>query len=274
MKVVGIDFTSSPKKSKPLTCAVCHFDDAVLRMKELIKWPSFDGFDFFLQSDGPWVAGIDFPFGQARKFVENIGWPASWQEYVLMVGEMQRPEFRAQLDAYREHRTFGDKEHRRQTDVDAGSISPQKLYGVPVGLMFYEGAPRLVRNGVTVPGLCNGNPNRIVVEAYPGVLARRLIGRRSYKQDNPGKQTADQLEARQDLLKGILDGACARDFGFMVEASNDLCQDPSGDSLDALVCAMQAAWSWKKREDGFGVPSDLDALEGWIADPVIASIRR
>jgi hypothetical protein len=270
MKIVGIDFTSRPSKTKPLTCAICHLDDGHLRMMELVEWSSFDGFDTFLGSDGPWIAGIDFPFGQARKFVQNIGWPASWQEYVSLVGTLERSAFRAELDAYKENRSPGDKEHRRRTDVDAGSISPQKLYGVPVGLMFYEGAPRLVRYGVTVPGLCNGNPKRIVVEAYPGVLARRLIGRRSYKQDNPGKQTNAQLAARRDLLESILDGACARDFGFGVEAPSDLSVDPSGDSLDALLCAMQAAWAWGKREDGFGAPPDHDALEGWIADPVIS----
>ena len=62
--------------------------------------------------------------------------------------------------------------NRRATDIAASSISPQKLYGVPVGLMFFEGAPRLMRLGVTIPGLQSGDPERIVVEAYPGVLAR------------------------------------------------------------------------------------------------------
>jgi hypothetical protein len=55
------------------------------------------------------------------------------------------------LEVYRSHRPFGDKEHRRKTDIAASSISPQKLYGVPVGLMFFEGAPRLVKSGVTIP---------------------------------------------------------------------------------------------------------------------------
>lgn len=65
-----------------------------------------------------------------------------------------------------------DSEHRRQIDKQARSISPQKLYGVPVGKMFFEGAPRLVDAGVSVPGLLRGDPGRVVVEAYTGVLAR------------------------------------------------------------------------------------------------------
>ena len=121
-------------------------------------------------------------------------------------------------------------------------MSPQKLYGVPVGLMFFEGAPRLARSGVTIPALQVGDPDRVVVEAYPGVLARRLVGRRSYKQETSL-------------------------YGFTIEAPIALCDDPLGDHLDALLCAMQAAWAWRNRAHGFGVPSDLDPLEGWIADP-------
>ncbi len=268
MKVVGIDFTSSPSKSKPLTCLNCEFDGIVLRARELVEWRSFEGFDAFLRSAGPWVAGIDFPFGQASKFIENIGWPKRWRDYVELVGSIERRVFRATLDEYRNPRPYGDKEHRRLTDIAAGSISPQKLHGVPVGLMFFEGAPRLLRAEVKVPGVLDGEPNRIVVEAYPGVLAKRLIGRRSYKNDNSKKQTTDQATARNDLLGKILNGDCAEDYGFNVEAPFDLCGDPTGDQLDAILCAMQAAWAWQQRENNFGAPSGLDpSLEGWIADP-------
>ena len=96
------------------------------------------------------------------------------------------------MNSYKEGRIAGDKEHRRATDATAGSISPQKLYGVPVGLMFFEGAPRLLASGVSIPHLHAGDPQRIAIEAYPGVLARQIIGRRSYKSDSRKKQTADQ----------------------------------------------------------------------------------
>ena len=269
MIIVGIDFTSRPSKSKPLTCLNCEFDGTVLRAGELVEWPSFEGFDAFLLSSGPWITGIDFPFGHSRRFIENIGWPKRWRDYVEFVGSMERSDFRAKLDEYRKPRPTGDKEHRRSTDIAAGSISPQKLYGVPVGLMFFEGAPRLLQAGVTVPGVLDGDPHRIVVEAYPGVLARRLIGRRGYKNDTPKNQTADQANARRDILGKILDGNCVEDFGFNVEAPINLRDDPTGDQLDALLCAMQAAWAWQQREYDFGAPSGLDpSLEGWIADPV------
>jgi hypothetical protein len=236
-----------------------------------MEWRSYEGYEEFLNSSGPWIAGIDFPFGQARKFIENIGWPDRWYDYVELVSSMKRAEFRSVLDEYRNPRTIGDKEHRRLTDVAASSISPQKLYGVPVGLMFFEGAPRLLEANVMVPGVLDGDPNRVVVEAYPGVLAKRLIKRRSYKQDNPRKQTSDQAAARRDLLGTILDGVCSKSYGFSVEAPLDLSDDPTGDRLDTLLCAMQAAWAWQHRKNNFGAPSNFDPLEGWIADPITCS---
>jgi len=72
--------------------------------------------------------------------------------------------------------------------------------------MFFEGAPRLVHSGVTIPALQSGDPERIVVEAYPGVLARQLIGRAGYKTDNPGKQTEKQHQIRHVMLDHILAG--------------------------------------------------------------------
>ena len=151
MKIYGIDFTSAPKRNKPITCLECRLESNKLEAGELIEWRDFEGFEVALRRTGPWIAGIDFPFGQSRKFIENIGWPDTWQGYVAHVGSLGRKGFRSVLDGYRANRPAGDKEHRRTTDTKAGSKSPQKLYGTPVGLMFFEGAPRLLKAGVTIP---------------------------------------------------------------------------------------------------------------------------
>ena len=63
--------------------------------------------------------------------------------------------------------------------------------------MFFEGAHRLWDSGVTIPGLQAGDPERIVVETYPGMLARDIIGQRSYKQYTRSKQTTQQKQARK-----------------------------------------------------------------------------
>jgi hypothetical protein len=266
MKIYGIDFTSSPKR-KPIACVECSLVGRKLHFRSRYEWNSFEGFERALTQPGPWIAGIDFPFGQSRIFAENIGWPNEWQNYVRHVKGLGRDGFRCALNAYRAPRKSGDKEHRRATDKLAKSISPQKLYGTPVALMFFEGAPRLLEAGVTIPGLQQGDPNRIVVEAYPGVLARSLIGRRSYKQDTKKKQTDEQHQARKDLLRKILEEGIRQDYGLSVDAPNSLTDDPTGDQLDALLCCIQAAWAWTQRDRNFGAPSQIDPIEGWIADP-------
>ena len=143
MQIYGIDFTSRPTKRKPITCLACSFEDGHLRAGTLQQWHNFEDFEAALRQPGPWIIGIDMPFGHARRFIETAGWPRSWSGYVDHVAAMTRQEFRDTLDAYRAGRPAGDKEHRRATDVTAGAISSQKLYGTPVGLMFFEGMPRI-----------------------------------------------------------------------------------------------------------------------------------
>lgn len=266
MIIYGIDFTSRPSRRKPITCLTCRLEGTRLRATRLEEWRTFGEFEQALQRPGPWCAGMDFPFGLPRRFIENIGWPDTWTGYVDHVGRMSREGFRRALDDYRGPRATGDKEHRRATDVAAGAISPQKLYGTPVGLMFYEGAPRLMRSGVSIPLLRAGDPQRVALETYPGVLARKLIGRRSYKQDATPKQSAQQRAAREELL-GRIRHAGADVGGLEVDAPDDLAVDPGADHLDALLCSIQAAWAYTRRAHGYGIPDNADMLEGWIVGP-------
>ena len=182
---------------------------------------------------------------------------------------MTKDEFRKALNDYKAPRRTGDKQHKRICDVLAKSQSPQTLYFTPVGLMFYEGAPRLLKAGVHLPHLHNGNRDRVVVEGYPGVAARSVIGKTSYKNDNPANQTADHLIARKKLLSELLAGRCEEIYGFALRAPMYLADDPSGDELDACLCAIQAAWASDRSNEAFGAPNEPDPLEGWIADPAL-----
>lgn len=271
MRIYGIDFTSRPRRGKPITCLECTLTTDRLVAGEMSTWADFAGFEAALRRCGPWITGIDAPFGQARRFIENSGWPLSWADYVRHAEALGRAGFRAALDGYRARRPAGDKEHRRATDIRVGALSPQKLYGTPVALMFLECAPRLCAAGVTVPGLREGDPTRLVVEVYPGILARGLIGRRSYKQDTKAKQSPAQAQARRDLFDALLGGEAQARYGLRVAASEAVLHDPSGDQLDALMCAIQAAWAWTRLDEGFGAPPGCDPLEGWIADPAALS---
>jgi hypothetical protein len=272
MTVFGIDFTSAPSRRKPISCVECRLDGTTLRFVALHLWPDFEGFTSFLASPGPWIAGLDFPFGQSRRFIETIGWPQDWEGYVGHVASMSRASFVAALTDYRTPRAAGDKEHRREVDKATGAISPQKLFGVPVGLMFYEGARRLLASDIHIPLLRPGDRSRIVVEAYPGVRVREMIGRRSYKNDDRARQTADQLAARREVLAQLLSRDPEAPHGLQITAPMTLADDPSGDALDALICAVQAAWATLQPDGRFGIPAGADPLEGWICDPGIAVI--
>ncbi len=269
LTVLGIDFTSAPGPRKPMTCARMRLDGDVLRFDGLSRWDSFAQFEKALSAPGHWVAGLDFPFGQSRRLVENLGWPKDWAGYVRKVGSMDRKEFRETLEDYKRDRPIGDKHHKRACDVLSRSQSPQSLNYTPVGLMFFEGAPRLLASGVHLPFHHDGDENRIALEAYPGVAARGFIGNTSYKSDDRKKQTPEQHRARQDLWTRLTGQPGLDRYGFRVDVPQELAEDPGADDLDAVICAVQAAWGWTRRGEAFGVPRDVDRLEGWITDPLL-----
>ena len=269
MQVFGVDFTSSPRSNKSIACVRAEIVEDLLIAEKPEHWLDFAAFEAALAEPGPWVAALDFPFGQSERFIRNIGWPRAWREYVGLVAGLSREAFCAALEDYKRDRAKGDKEHKRETDIAARSISPQKLYGVPVAKMFFEGAPRVLRSGVSVPGVLDGDPNRIVVEGYPGALARHMIGNRSYKSDVAAKQTCDHLAARREILDMLRNGALLPTHGLRVEADDSISEDPGADGLDALLCAVQAAAAWIRRDESYGAPDGMNPNEGWIAEPTI-----
>ena len=189
------------------------------------------------------------------------------QEYVQDIKRLSREEFREVLDDYKSDRAIGDKEHLRAADQVFGGVSPQKQYGVPVALMLYEGAQRLLDSPVNIPFLRPNDDHRTILESYPGYLARLLIGKTPYKSDTRKKQTEEKLIAREELFRQLCSPDFALNLGFEINADPSLANDPSGDEIDALLCAVQAAYAWKSRHRNYGMPNDVDSLEGWIAGP-------
>jgi hypothetical protein len=268
MQIYGLDFTSSPTRRKPITCACCELYDTLLTVKSCRKMPSFDDFEAFLRSDGSWVAALDFPFGQPRKLIANLGWPQIWQGYMGMVASMSKAEFEDTLHSYRADRAPGDKMHLRLTDRLAGAISPMMLHRVPVSKMFFQGATRLYNSQVSILPCRPTSDNRIAVEGYPALVARKLIGKRSYKSDVRGKQTMDREMARREIVHGLHSDRLVEWYGLSVRMSDEmgetLVQDAMADMLDAVLCAVQAGWAYVRRERGHGIPMECDRDEGWI----------
>ncbi|MEW6689835.1 MAG: DUF429 domain-containing protein [Pseudomonadota bacterium] len=256
MKILGVDFTSAPRPAKPITVSVCTLTGSSLEVHEIKSLNNFRGFEMLLEEPGPWVGGFDFPFGLPRELVRDLGWPQRWRALVGLCANLTRGEFRAILDGYRATRPAGRKYAHRETDLPAGSSSPMKLVNPPVALMFHEGAPRLADSGVHIPGLAEGDRSRVALESYPGLLARSIIGRVSYKNDARTKQTPGRRRARAEIVNALEITVANRLKRLLVE-------DATGDSLDAVLCAVQAAHATGKR--GYGIPEGVIACEGWIA---------
>ena len=269
MRIWGVDFTSAPRRAKPIMVAKAWLAGDVLTVGSVDPLPEFATFEAFLTQPGPWVAGFDLPFTQSRRFLEGVGWPLDWGGCADLVSGLTRSEFREVLEKYKEHRPSGDREHPRLFEKSMGATSPQKLYGVPVALMYYEALPRLRRAGLHLPGLCDGDRNRIAVEAYPGVCARALIGRTSYKSD--GRDTPARLTARQRLIAALTGAAGKARFGLTLHLPPGLGLAGTGDDLDAVICALQAAWAHRMGLTDAGLPGLPEPVEGWIADPFLWS---
>jgi hypothetical protein len=266
LHVVGVDFTSRPHRRKAITCVHARFSGRTLHVQRLERLEDFAAFAQFLARPGAWVGGFDLPFSLPRALVVQLGWPLDWRALVAQVSRLSRLEFRDLLDEVRRTRPPGSKYLHRATDRPAGSSSPMKLVNPPVALMFYEGTPRLAASGVTVFPCAEGDPGRVALEAYPGMLARRIT-RRSYKADSRAQHTRARGSARGEIVAALL-GRTRELLGFELELPGAIeraaRRDGSGDVLDALLCACQAAWGYARRHRRYGLPARVDALEGWI----------
>ena len=148
-----------------------------------------------------------------------------------------------------------------------------KLVNPPVGLMFFEGAPRLLAAGMCVLPCAPSQDSRIALEAYPAYLARKIT-RASYKKDGSEGARPDRHAARVEIIEAITPGhaSVAPLQVVLPTALKNLCaEDGSGDCLDAVLCAVQAATACVHTttkggagHDEYSIPADVEPLEGWI----------
>jgi len=243
--------------------------------------PSADGF----------VMGCDFPFGLPRPFVDALCEhgpqplaqalrsadlpPVDALIHALHAHVGDRAGFQRLVDdwgvGWQPDRPAGSKLiHRPTDDAEPGvrSTSPLQTRYVPVGKMYFEGLARLVRADLSLPGLRHGRPRHLALEAWPGLLAAQILGRqRSYKSE--ADATPERLIARMDLVDALEQGRTRLGLRLKLSpAQRDLLvSDPKGDRLDAALCLMQAAWAHAQHELGhanWGLPTDMDPIEGWI----------
>ena len=238
--------------------------------------------------------GCDFPFGLPKPFVDalcahgpgelptllaRLDDPTQGQATDRLIQALHRhcgdrAGFQRLIDTWGQswhtHRPAGSKLLHRPTDQAApgtSSTSPLQTRYVPVGKMYFEGMVRLVQANITLPGLRQGRPQAVAFEAYPGLLASELLGKRSYKSDTDA--TNERLIARMDLVDALEQGRSR--LGLRLKLSpaqrDQLVSDPKGDRLDAALCLMLAGWANAQHEQGaplWGLPDHINPIEGWI----------
>lgn len=240
-----------------------------VQLAALERFESLDAFAAWLHQPAHWLGAFDFPFGLPRELVAQLGWPTAWSALMAHYASLSRADIRQTFAAFCDGRPAGGKFAHRATDGPAGSSPSMKWVNPPVAFMLHAGVPLLLTAGVHLPGLHEGDRTRVALEAYPGLLAREVLGSRSYKSDDRLKQTPERLIARKDLITALEIGQTR--LGLRLKLSHAqrdaLVDDASGDALDAVLCLVQAAWAQAQHEQGvpqYGLPAGFDPLEGWI----------
>lgn len=269
MLLIGCDFSSAPKPRKTIVVATGALvpDSGALRLQALHRFASLDAWTEWLAAQPAWIGGFDLPFSLPRELVEHLGWPATWPELIAHYATLDRSQIRSLFAAFCAARPVGAKFAHRACDGPAGSSPSMKWVNPPVAYMLHAGVPRLLAAGAWFPGLHIGGPGqRVALEAYPGLLARELIGRTSYKSDDRARQNAQRRAARAELLERLRRGESRLGLPVEVAPAHQaaLLDDATGDALDALLCLAQAAWAARQGAPRYGIPEGIDPLEGWI----------
>lgn len=276
VELLGCDFSSSPSAKKQIVLAFGRLFQKRVKLLKLERFTSLAAWQDRLQH-GAWVGGFDLPFGLPREWVlSQAGWPTEWRACMDRFAATDRTELRQRFKAFCDARPTGAKFAHRATDGLAGSSPSMKWVNPPVAWMMHAGVPVLQHLGAWFvthepppSGTRTDAPLRVALEAYPGLLAREVLGRTSYKADDAARQDTARLLARKTLVEALEQGRTRLGLRLKLTAAQAgaLVDDPSGDSVDAVLCLLQAAWAWQRRDDPlhpYGLPAAVDPLEGWI----------
>lgn len=304
--ILGFDITSAPSAQKPITCAAgalfvpsANSTDiprlhiaAIYELTTLQQVAHILGGKTSLPDASPaaappaydeYVAGMDFPFGLPLEFLHASGWPTTWESYVRHIGSLEKSAFERAVYSYMEARPQGKKLCYRETDRQANAQSPIRLTFVPVGKMFFRLAPIIERSEATVFPVKSGSAARSILEAYPALIARAVLGKKPYKEGKP-EQRAERRANRLELTSALL-ALCKAQYGFTLTYAEHAASHPTpkqenatvtlqekmildwrGDIIDAVLCALQTARASLLPEFGLSNLPAAARNEGWILE--------
>ncbi|QDU05934.1 hypothetical protein V6x_56780 [Gimesia chilikensis] len=239
MRIYGLDFTSSPKKNKPLTLVKCTLIDSLLTIENFHEFGSdfqspFEDYADWLNSRGEkwnereWIAGIDFPFGMPQLAITYLGWAddlskCSWEDYVkkIYIAHPTFSKFCKEVTDWTYPNELSETgnpikvQAKRITDQVSRSQSPMKVKNNPYpGAMFYKGCKELFKADISIPPVRNSRNNKkIAVEAYPKLVAlhffpdkeqfHELLQKKNIRKEDRNNLSPDELETKKNITNEI-----------------------------------------------------------------------
>jgi hypothetical protein len=170
-----------------------------------------------------------------------------------------RAEIRDTFAAFCAARPVGGKFAHRAADAPAGSSPSMKWVNPPVAFMLHAGVPPLLAAGASLPGLHVGSrEDRVALEAYPGLLARELIGRAATRATTlPSRRPSASRPAptcSPRSRRARRGSAC----GFnSCRSARRIAGRRARRHIDAVLCLLQAAWGLQRAASpgpGYGLP--------------------
>ncbi|MBC8283965.1 MAG: GAF domain-containing protein [Nitrospinae bacterium] len=275
MKIFGINFTDNPDSKSPISIAHCVFKKSHgLSVNQVEFLSSISEFEDFLKQKGPWFAGVNFPIGQPKQFLEKMSLASEWNNYIKDIKKWNQAGFEKKVKQYTKKLPKGSKMPLRITDVFAGAESPLKITGNTSIHRFFEGSNCLLNSDASILPCYPRKDNRVVIETLPALVARRFM-----IHESQGKRKKSELESvHKEVIKGLETPEFEHDFDFKLFIDDTLklqcIEDTKGNSLDAILSAVQTGWSYSMGKPNYGIP-DLQhpsiQSEGWIIDPSLVN---
>ena len=107
--LLGVDFSSSPSRRKPIVMARGERAGTRVHLRSLETFETLDALGRWLAAPAHWVGGFDLPLGLPRELVQQLGWPQEWSACLRHYGQLSRAEIRDTFAAFCAARPAGAK---------------------------------------------------------------------------------------------------------------------------------------------------------------------
>lgn len=289
MRIFGVDFSSAqPGSGKKIYVAECTLSEEYLRLDRFHIDSSgrYDVLNSIVKSQTEAAFGFDFPFGQAARFLDDMGWDLDWDKYSRNCFNIELPKFREAVQNSKDSRPEGEKERRRLVEERAKNkgikqiSEASKLVNPPLAMMFFRGVPCLEPFDAVLPvSYRKKDPKLLAFEAYPRAVVKNVGIQGSYTGGKGDIQRTERRRNRAEIMNRIQNQDCMIKYGFVCDLRNvdcnEMIDEAHADCLDSVLCAIQAGWAYQKELHIIWpqLPEEGE-IEGWIADPALVDVPR